>query len=417
MHVGCVLDEKYQLVRLIGEGAHGRVFAARHAVLGTHVAIKVLKRADHAESAIVERFLREARAAARLASDHVVRVLDVGQLPTGERFLIMELLEGIDLASLLRQAPIPPEQAARYLIEACSGVAEAHRHGIVHRDLKPSNLFLASRGDHRSSIVKVLDFGIATTSNEEFDRGLTSTESLLGSPAYMSPEQLRSSKHVDARSDVWSLGVTLYELLSGRRPFTAPTFAALSISIAIEHQAALSNVRPEVAAVVARCLAKDPAERYASAEQLSDALAHAMHADPRARRRKWPVAVALGVVALAIVAGASASSSARVEDRGGIATPQPAVPIITPSRPAVSTVAGEVPQPDRHTSNKVAVDVARTDPRNQIAVRKPTRVLAPRAPRVSEPGPSPEPGSAAPEPAEAPPTQRRCRPSELRCGL
>jgi eukaryotic-like serine/threonine-protein kinase len=416
VNVGDVIDGKYELVRMLGEGGMGRVFGARHAVLGSAVAIKILKRAAE-QPDVARRFLREARAAVRLHSDHVARVIDVGQLATGEPFMVMELLEGTDLATQLRRGPLPTDRALRYLIEACDGVAEAHRHGITHRDLKPSNLFLATRPGG-ASVIKVLDFGIATAATDDVDHGVTTTSALLGSPAYMSPEQLRSSKHVDPRSDVWSLGVTLYELLAGKHPFGGPTFTALSIAIATEPHPPLAGVSPELAAIVDRCLEKEPRDRYAGAAELGDALARfavaasgttaqlsAEYRPPVARRRAWPaVAMVCAIASAGIVVFVMRADGDPPPSREVEAPPVRAVP----ADAAIAVDAEErVAAP--------AVDAAAPDAAVRAASRRaavrPVPVDAAVAPEPVVVTPAPPP---PPVPDAAP---RGCKPSDVRCGL
>src|SRR5689334_1671836 len=222
---GTIVADKYRLERVLGRGGMGMVIEARHVQLGTSFALKFLHRSILGNTSVTERFLREARATAALRSEHVCRVFDVGSFE-GAPFLVMELLEGTDLERVLhREKRLLPQVACNYMIQACAGVSEAHAARIVHRDLKPGNLFLVTRADG-GPLVKVLDFGIAKAP-QTTELGLTGTDHILGSPAYMSLEQLRSSRLVDTRSDIWSLGVILYELLAGRRPFNGEGVADL----------------------------------------------------------------------------------------------------------------------------------------------------------------------------------------------
>ncbi|HTN90959.1 MAG TPA: serine/threonine-protein kinase, partial [Sorangium sp.] len=222
--VGDVLAEKYEVERVLGEGGMGVVVAARHLLLGERVAIKFLLPQARERADLVARFLREGQAAARIRSEHVTRVYDVGTLARGEPYLVMEYLEGTDLKALLRnRGPLPVELACDYLLQACEALAEAHALGIIHRDLKPGNLFLSQRADG-SPLIKVIDFGIskmalAAEPAARKERDMTESSAMLGSPLYMAPEQMVSSKSVDARADVWSMGAILYQLLTGATPF------------------------------------------------------------------------------------------------------------------------------------------------------------------------------------------------------
>ena len=231
---GDIVDGKYVIESLIGQGGMGAVFKAKHRVTGGVRAVKVmLAEANNPEAKT--RFINEARAASGIQNEHVVRVDDVGE-ELGYAFMVLELLTGEDLAQILdrEKMPMPPHLAVTYVVQALRGVAEAHALGIVHRDLKPSNLFLTSRSDG-AKIVKVLDFGISKASNasglNQSPSALTSTKAMLGSPLYMSPEQLRSSKSVDQRADIWAIGVILFELLTLSLPFMGDNLGELFAAI------------------------------------------------------------------------------------------------------------------------------------------------------------------------------------------
>ena len=274
---GDVIGGKFVVEHVLGVGGMGVVVAARHTQLGQKVAIKFLRKDAAKTPEAANRFLREARAVVGLQSAHVVRVMDVGVLDDGMPYMVMEHLVGSDLHQLLQGSKtLPVGDTVDYLLQGMEAIAEAHSVGIVHRDLKPANLFLA-RGPDGSPLVKVLDFGISKASGSiSQEQNLTSTSTIMGSPLYMSPEQLRSSKNVDARTDVWALGVILYELLAGRLPFEADTVTGLCAKIVADAPTPLREIAPalpaELEAVVMRCLEKDVSRRTASVAELALAL-------------------------------------------------------------------------------------------------------------------------------------------------
>jgi len=223
---GTLLAGKYRVERVLGQGGMGVVVAAQHIHLEERVAIKLMLAEAAFSAEAVARFVREARAAAQLESAHVAKVSDVGTLEDGRPYMVMEYLDGHDLANVLAaNGPLPLQDAIDYLLQASEAIAEAHSIGIVHRDLKPANLFLTRRRD-RTPQVKVLDFGISKVSGSarsSSDNALTRTSTLMGTPLYMSPEQMTSVRDVDARSDIWALGIILFELLTGAPPFVGET--------------------------------------------------------------------------------------------------------------------------------------------------------------------------------------------------
>ena len=274
---GMLLAGKYRIERLLGEGGMGVVLAATNEALRQKVAIKLLRIGALADAKALGRFEREARAAASLRSEHVARVLDVGKLEDGRPYMVMEYLEGRDLGDVIDQGPhLPPGEAVDYVLQACEAIAEAHAAGIIHRDLKPRNLFLATTVDGRP-LVKVLDFGISKTEDSAEDMSLTRTTEIIGSPSYMSPEQLRASKEVDVRTDIWALGVILYELLTKKVPFQAVTVTELVAVVLMEPTPEIRNERPDVPEglvyAINRCLAKRREERFSSIAELVGAIA------------------------------------------------------------------------------------------------------------------------------------------------
>jgi eukaryotic-like serine/threonine-protein kinase len=272
---GDVVAGKYRVDGVLGVGGMGVVVAARHIQLGQRVAIKFM-RATSNDAASIERFFREARAVVGLSSEHVAKVLDMGTLETGAPYIVMEFLAGIDMGEALRRhGPMPVAAAVGSILQACEAIAEAHSIGIVHRDLKPANLFLTTQIDG-ASFVKVLDFGISKMARSEAHHDLTASGAIMGSPGYMSPEQVRNSKDIDLRSDIWAVGVILYELLGGVNPFQGDTLGEVFAKIVSESPAPLARLRQDVpaslSATIARCLEREPARRFANLGELASML-------------------------------------------------------------------------------------------------------------------------------------------------
>ncbi len=273
---------KYRILRVVGEGGMGQVYAAHHLLLDKSIAIKVLSREVSQNPDHVTRFLNEARLAARIKSPHVCSVMDVGQLDDGRPFFVMELLEGGDLSAVIRaRGTVPIWDIVDVALGALEGLAHAHVRGIVHRDLKPGNLFLATDPDGGPMVVKVLDFGISKfeTMNEQIpaDAPRGTEPVILGSPAYMSPEQSRDARSVDARADIWSMGVILYELATGVCPFEAPTqqetFARIRAGAPPPPAGKLREMPAVLDAAIARCMRRNPDERFATVLELAQAIA------------------------------------------------------------------------------------------------------------------------------------------------
>jgi serine/threonine-protein kinase len=327
---GDVIAGKFRVERVLGSGGMAFVVAARHEELGQLVAIKLLRPDLPEHNVAAARFLREARAAARIQSDHVARVFDVG-MTEGDPYMVMEYLEGADLDEiLLARGKLPIAEAVDHTLEALEAVAHAHALGIVHRDLKPANMFLASRPDG-SKRIKVLDFGISKASGLSAPGGkgvvVTSPNAVLGSPAYMSPEQARSSTTVDLRTDLWSIGVILYELISGRHPFNGDTAPRMLASIARDPPIPLRSLRsdaPEaLEQVILRCLTRDLEARYQNAAELAHALT--AFGSERTRGLASRISLVLGAPApsaagsMSAVTGDSAKSAERARPSQGAA--------------------------------------------------------------------------------------------------
>ena len=271
---GQTIAGKYRIDRVIGVGGMGVVMAAHHLELDSRVAIKFLLPETASNSEAVARFAREARAAVMITSEHVTRTSDIGKLDDGTPYIVMEYLEGSDLAAwLIQYGPLPLEQAVEFVLQAGEAIAEAHALGIVHRDLKPSNLFVTHRGGDELSI-KVLDFGISKTGDA--GPSMTRTAVMVGSPMYMSPEQVRSARDVDQQTDIWALGVILYELITGVPPFDGDDLTELVNRILSESPRSIRSYRPSVPEalerVIFRCLTRDLEQRFGSMAELADAL-------------------------------------------------------------------------------------------------------------------------------------------------
>src|SRR6187402_1665704 len=276
--LGQVVAQKYRVDRFIGQGGMGVVVAGFHLELDQPVAIKFLLSESGLQSEGAERFRREARAAAKIHSQHVARVFDIGLLDERLPYMVMELLNGQDLEHEIdRRGAFPVSEAAGYILQAIDAVAEAHSVGIVHRDLKPTNLFLAQRADG-SRIIKVLDFGISKSlgSGRKLEVALTRTAAFVGSPLYMSPEQMRSARDVDARADIWALGAILYVMVTGQLPH--PGVSLPEVCLAVMNTAPrplkdfIEGVPDGLEPILMKCLAKESAQRYASVAELAERL-------------------------------------------------------------------------------------------------------------------------------------------------
>jgi eukaryotic-like serine/threonine-protein kinase len=341
---GTLVDGKYRVERKLGEGGMASVYAATQLHLNERVALKVLLPALAGDPTVVERFMREARAAARLKSEHVVLILDVGSLPTRQPYIVMEFLDGRDLDVVLQErGRIPPSEAVDYVLQVCEALAEAHSAGIVHRDIKPSNCVLVKRRTGEP-LVKVLDFGIAKLMLGDDGPRLTATKATMGTPAFMSPEQIRGAKDVDHRADIWSLGITLFQLVTGNLPFGGNTYAKLVMSVSREPTPQIP-AHPALNAVLQGCLAKDRNERFSTVGDVAVAL------EPFAGDRVTAAALVARCVALVpkvrvtTPAAAGTASSTPAPVAAPVPTPAAGYPMPTPASgyPMLTPPHGAVP--------------------------------------------------------------------------
>jgi serine/threonine-protein kinase len=335
---GTVLLGKYRIERVLGQGGMGVVAQATHLQLNERVALKFLLPEVMNNQEVVQRFLREAQAAVKLKGEHVARVIDVGTLENGVPYMVMEYLEGGDLSELVAQSgPLPPSIAVDYALQACAALAEAHALGIVHRDIKPANFFVTRRPDG-SALLKMLDFGISKAP-VGVDQGLTRTQAVMGTPAYMSPEQMRSSRDVDARSDIWSLGVVIYELLAGMRPFQSESFSELCLKVAMDPLPPLQVPgAPGLGAVVERCLAKEVAHRFQNVAELAAALA--------------PYAEHPGRAQMVVERAARTLGLANAPTAAAMVPTQPATAPMQATPTSISAGAGQMAEPPSQTRSR-----------------------------------------------------------------
>jgi serine/threonine protein kinase len=359
--VGDIINGKYLIEAFIGEGGVGLVAAAQNIELDERVALKFLRPEMLVQTDIVARFMREAKAACSIKSEYVASVYDVGTMADGAPFLVMEYLEGKDLGSvILQRGTIGYREATEYVMQTCEALAVAHAKGVVHRDIKPENLFLTSRAG--MSVIKVLDFGIskAALTGSIFGSALplVKTVNLMGTPLYMSPEQVRCADTVDSRSDIWSLGMVLYELLTGTLPVSATSITELCAAILESPLASISNYRtdlpPGYVAVLERCLEKDPNRRFQNVAEL--AMAFMPFAPKRARICAERAAQALRSAGL--VEESSVRFTSTVPPPHGYSS---ANPITQPSIPRME-VSGSYPMVAHESTSSVPTNVSGSMP-------------------------------------------------------
>ncbi len=432
--MGELIAEKYRVIGVMGEGGMGVVLEAVHVDLDTHVAIKVVREDLVKVESVVARLMLEARAAAKIRSPHVAKVLDVGALPTGAPYIVMEHLTGSDLyAVVCEQGPLPVETAVDYLSQACEALAEAHSLGVVHRDLKPENLFLAEQ-PHGSSIVKVLDFGISkvtgTGSIRDSEQALTGATATMGSPHYMSPEQMRASTDVDERTDIYALGAILLELLTGKPPFDADSVPELCGQVLATPAPRSRTRRPELPEVlddiIDRCLSKDREARYSSVAELAGVLA------------PFGSQVARGAAHRASEISLRQGAASGHTRRSASLPRQPTAPTRVSAQSTTGVTLNEVPPAARRTPLLIAVAVVvaglvvvlgiflyrrgATDALPTASADAPSAEIVPAAPvptpveAVVEPAPAPEaapPASAAPSAAPKEPAVGRPAPAPV----
>lgn len=275
---GQLVDGKYRVERLLGKGGMGAVFEGYHTLVDRRVAIKVLLPSTNSSGNAAARFEREVRATGRIGNDHILEVYDVGALPDGSRYMVSEFLDGETLADRLGRGPLQPKATAELTLQLLEGLGAAHEKGIVHRDLKPENLFLVKRKADRADFLKIIDFGISKFQLDDLSElSMTATGTVLGTPYYLSPEQARGQSDIDHRSDLYAVGVIIYESVTGRVPFNAENFNDLLFKIALESPRPLAAVIPQIdpvfSAIVERAMSRRREDRYQSATEMGLALA------------------------------------------------------------------------------------------------------------------------------------------------
>lgn len=287
LQIGDTIDDKYRIVKLLGEGGMGAVYEGENVRIHRRVAIKILHSNVASSEDAVQRFEREAQAAGRIGSEHIVEVLDLGDLPGGDRYMVMEYLDGQSLADrIATTGRMSPQATARIIIDMLDGLKAAHDAGIIHRDLKPDNVFLLTNKNGKKDFVKLVDFGISKFSSLGGEFSMTRTGAVMGTPYYLSPEQAKGARELDARADLYAVGVILYEAVAARVPFDGETFNELLFKIVLEPVPPLSTHVPDIdehfAAIVEKSMARDPAVRFQTAAEMKEALVGWLEGQPAA---------------------------------------------------------------------------------------------------------------------------------------
>jgi len=466
LEAGQIIESKYRIVRLLGEGGMGAVYEGENVRIHRRVAIKILHPAAAANVDAVQRFEREAQAAGRIGSDHIVEVIDLGNLPEGDRFMVMEFLDGENLSQRIQaRGRLSPQEAASVMIQLLEGLGAAHGAGIIHRDLKPDNVYLVRSRRGQADFVKILDFGISKFNRLNKDSGMsmTRTGAVMGTPYYMSPEQAKGSKEMDHRSDLYSAGVILYEAVTGQVPFNAETFNELIFKIVLETPPPPQQLAPGLdlafASIVQKAMSRDQNDRFQSAQEFAQTLhgwlgsgqgvavaPPAQIPPPRppmasapllgqtpapwantggpgqlaatalgvpAKRSTVPVVIAIAMVALLGVGGGvafkmfgkTASSEPMSAPTMHVTTPNPvaAAPLVETAKPDPQAKPSEPPQVEAAAAASSAPGPAGA----AAAPKRPVPAVAPGAKRSDKPAPppvaaAPPPAAPAPPPPAAP---------------
>ena len=341
---GTVLEGKYELIRILGEGGMGAVYEARHRLIGRRLAVKFLHSHYVTSEEVLTRFQREAQAAAQIGHENIIDVTDMGQTPEGAPFLVMEYLDGVDLRDLLAEAGILPlEQAAHIMTQALSALQSAHDAGIIHRDLKPENIYLIEKSD-RKEYVKLLDFGISKfkTMEGEGAKALTQTGTVLGTPYYMSPEQARGDQNIGPKSDVYAMGVILFQMLTGKLPFDAPNYNALLIKILTEDPPDPLSLNPElpvdIVDTIKIAMARETVDRFQDCSEFRQRLAPYVPGSTGSYQTKMTAASRSAIRA----ALSSNTTPLDMTRSGGVASPKRRLPLVLGLTVAAAAAAAAV---------------------------------------------------------------------------